>query len=192
MVRAGYSLLEVLVSLSLSLILAAAATPTALAARDSVRATAAADHVAAVLHRARTEALKRNANVAVRFEADGDFTRYAMYVDGNGNGVRTTEIAAGVDGVLQGGERLEQHFPGVGFGLVAGVPSVDGEGLGDADPIRVGRSRMISFSPGGTCTPGTVYVLGRGRQQLAVRVLGATGRVRTLQFDFAASAWRPR
>jgi hypothetical protein len=94
--------------------------------------------------------------------------------------------------MLDAPEGLEQHFPGVGFGLAPEVPTVDGDEAGEGDPIRVGRSRMISFSPSGTCTPGTVYLLGRGRQQLAVRVLGATGRVRTLQFNFAAAAWQPR
>jgi hypothetical protein len=163
-----------------------------LGARDIVRAASAADHVAAVLQRARTEALKRNRHVAVRFESDGRSFRYGLYADGNGDGVRTAQIASGVDTLLQRPEAVEQHFPGVGFGLAGEVPTVDGEGSGDGDPIRVGRSRMISFSPGGTCTPGTLYLLGRGRQQLAVRVLGATGRIRTLQYHFESAAWQPR
>ncbi|RPJ75352.1 MAG: prepilin-type N-terminal cleavage/methylation domain-containing protein [Acidobacteria bacterium] len=190
--RDGYSLVEVLVSLALSLMLAGLATPVVLGARDAVRATSAGDHVAAVLQRARTEALRRNRYVAVRFEPDGPSVRYALYADGNGDGVRSAQIGAGLDPMLQAAERVEQHFPGVAFGLADGVPTVDGEGAGDGDPIRVGRSRMISFSPAGTCTPGTIYLLGRGRQQLAVRVLGATGRIRTLQFNFSRSAWQER
>ena len=188
----GYSLVELLVCLALSLTLAGLAAPAVLGARDIVRAASAGDHLAAVLQRARTEALKRNAHVAVRFEADGSSFRYALYVDGNGDGVRTVQIASGLDRQLQAPERVEQHFPGVQFGLAEGVPAVDGEGAGDRDPIRVGRSRMISFSPAGTCTPGTVYLLGRGHQQLAVRALGATGRIRTLHFNFAEAAWRAR
>jgi len=188
----GYSLVELIVCLAISLMLAGLAAPAVLGARDIVRAASAGDHLAAILQRARTEALKRNSHVAVRFEADGSSSRYALYVDGNGDGVRTAQIASGLDHQLQASESVEQHFPGVGFGMADGVPTVDGEGTGDGDPIRVGRSRMISFSPAGTCTPGTVYLLGRGRQQLAVRVLGSTGRIRTLQFNFAAAAWQAR
>jgi hypothetical protein len=70
---------------------------------------------------------------------------------------------------------------------------VDGtETTADADPIRVGRSRMLSFSPTGTSSTGTVYLRGRGRRQLAVRVLGVTGRIRALWFDFGAGRWQPR
>lgn len=192
MQRAGYSLIEVLVSIALSLVLVGFAMPAVLGARDTARAAGAAGHVASVLEHARIEALKRNANVAVRFEPDGAFIRYALYMDGNGDGVRSAQIATGADPMVAAAERLDQHFPGVGFGLAEGVTVIDGEGEEDGDPIRVGRSRMVSFSPAGTCTPGTLYVLGKNRQQFAVRVLGPTGRVRTLQFNFGTSSWQGR
>jgi hypothetical protein len=51
--------------------------------------------------------------------------------------------------------------------------------LDDSDPIRFGRSDMVSFSPLGTATPGTFYLAGGG-MQAAVRVTGGTARVRIL------------
>ncbi|HEY3381452.1 MAG TPA: GspH/FimT family pseudopilin [Vicinamibacterales bacterium] len=193
MSRRGYSLIELVVCVALMLVLVGVATPAWLIARAGVRAVGAADYVASRLHVARLEALKRRANVAVRFEAEaGDF-RWAMYADGNGNGVRTAEIAAGIDPLIRAHERLSDHFPGVGFRILDLAEPIDGaDGADQADPIRVGRSRMISFSPTGTSSSGTVYIGGQGPHQLAVRVLGATGRIRALTFNFSSGSWEPR
>jgi type II secretory pathway pseudopilin PulG len=193
MSRAAYSMLELLVCLSLVLIASGAGAPALLAARDGIRADGAADFLVSQLHGARMEALKRRAHVAVRFEADGDDFLLAWYLDGNGNGVRATDIASGTDVLLRPREPLRDHFAGVRFGFEDGVPDMDGTAaLDNRDPIRVGRSRMLSFSPTGTSSTGTVYLHGRGRRQLAVRVLGATGRIRTLGFDFGTRTWLPR
>ncbi|HSK09013.1 MAG TPA: GspH/FimT family pseudopilin [Vicinamibacterales bacterium] len=189
----GYSLVELLVTMTVATAIAGMATPTVFGARDAVRAASAADYVASLLYLARTEALKRHTNVAIRFEAATTGFRYQLFMDGNGDGVRTSQVQNGVDPPIRAGERLEQQFPGVSFGLDEDTGPIEaGDDLGDRDPIRVGRSRMISFSPTGTCTPGTLYLLGRGRHQLAVRVLGTTGRLRLLQFNFAVAAWQPR
>jgi prepilin-type N-terminal cleavage/methylation domain-containing protein len=190
---AGYSLVEVLITLVLVSVMAAWATPAVFGARDAIRAKGAADHVAGLLDVARSEAVKRHANVAIRFESADTGFRYSMAADGNGDGVRTAQVLGGVDPIIRAGERLEQQFPGVAFGLADGVGPIEpGDDPGDRDPIRFGRSRMISFSPTGTCTPGTLYVLGQGRRQLAVRLLGATGRLRVLEYNFGRAAWQPR
>jgi hypothetical protein len=193
MSRAAYSVLELLVCLALALILCGVSAPALLATREAALADGAAEFLVAELHGARMEALKRRANVAVRFEADGDDILMAVYLDGNGNGVRATDIAAGVDTLMRPRQPIGQQFAGVRFGFEAGVPDVDGgDTASDPDPIRVGRSRMLSFSPTGTSSTGTVYLRGRGPHQLAVRVLGGTGRIRSLSFDFGARKWQPR
>jgi type II secretory pathway pseudopilin PulG len=191
--RAAYSVLELLVCLALALVVCGSAAPVLIASRDGVRAIGATDFLVAQLHAARMEALKRQSHVALRFETDGDDYLLAVYVDGNGNGIRASDIIAGIDSLLRPRERLDQQFAGVGFGFEDGVPDVDGtDALDNRDPIRVGRSRMLSFSPTGTSSTGTVYLHGRGRRQLAVRVLGGTGRIRSLTFDFGAQRWQPR
>ena len=111
--------------------------------------------------------------------SDGDY-QYAPYEDGNGNGVRTAEIRAGIDRPLGPFERLSDKFPGVRFELGAWVPDADGEDEYAADGVRIGSARLLTMSADGTATSGTLYV--RGRQgQYAVRVLGVTGRTRMLQ-----------
>ena len=61
-------------------------------------------------------------------------------------------------------------------------------GLG-ADPLRIGSSNLLSFTPFGTATPGTIYVRGRDGTQLAVRVLGATARARVLRYVPRTREW---
>jgi Tfp pilus assembly protein FimT len=193
MSRTGYSLLELMVCLSLAALTFALSGPALLAARDDALAAGAADYVVSELHGARMEALKRRASVAVRFEAAGEDFQMAVYVDGNGNGVRSADIARGEDTLIRTRWVLQEQFAGVRFGFEAGVPDADGgDTSSNTDPIRVGVSRMLSFSPNGTSSSGTVYLHGRGPHQLAVRVLGGTGRIRSLQYEFGARRWVPR
>ena len=193
MVARGYSLIELLAVLTLALLLCGVGMPTLLAARDDIRADGAASFLVGELRLARMEALRRNVQVAVRFEVDGDDYLLAFYLDGNGNGVRSADIASGVDALLRPRERLRQSFPGVGFGFESDVPDLDGASSAEnPNPIRFGSSRMVSFSPTGTSSSGTVYLRGRGHRQLAVRVLGGTGRIRTWLFNFGIHQWCSR
>ena len=58
--------------------------------------------------------------------------------------------------------------------------------------MRIGRSRILTFTPIGTATSGTLYLRGRGSIQFAVRVLGATGRTRVLRYDARLRKWVAR
>lgn len=187
----GYSLVETLAASAILSVLAGAAVPSLVAARDEARARSAGDHLAALLHATRMEALKRHAHVALRFEPAAAPEGCAMYEDGNGNGVRTSDIEAGDDRRIRPYTALDALFPGVRFGLEPGVPGIDG-GESAGDGVRIGRSRLASFSPEGTSTSGTVYLAGRGHRQLAVRILGATGRVRVFEFAWPSGPWRAR
>jgi type II secretory pathway pseudopilin PulG len=189
----AYSLVELLVVVALALLICGAGMPALLAARDDARADGAVDFLVGELRQARMEALRRNAQVAVRFEpVEADY-RLVLYVDGNGNGVRSADIAAGADRLLRTRGFLADQFPGARFGIdgdavdLDGVPSVE-----NPSPVRFGTSRMVSFSPTGTSSSGSVYVVGRGRRQLAVRVLGGTGRVRSFLYNFGARTWSSR
>jgi hypothetical protein len=87
---------------------------------------------------------------------------------------------------------LSAQFSGVDFSALPGLPPIDaGSTAPGADPIRLGRGNSISFTPLGTATSGSVYVLGRGGAQYAVRVFGETGRTRVLKFDPRLRSWRP-
>lgn len=187
----GYSLLELMAAMALSLTLAATAIPEYLAALDDMRASGAVHHVAARLQRARMEAVMRSATVGVQFVQTAAGYSYAVYVDGNRNGVLTRDIQRGVDRVVIATERLPEQFSGVEFGAIPGLPPVDSGGTPPGtDPIRLGAGNIASFSPLGTSSSGTVYIRSGRDVQYAVRIFGETGRTRMLKFDPRTRQWK--
>lgn len=187
----GYTLLELLLTLALATTIGAAAVPTTHAALDELRTVAAARYIAARIMNDRADAIRRSTCVALRFEAQGVDYTFTPYADGNGNGVRTADIFRGIDPSIGPSQRLRDNFPGVHFGLSPGLPDADGARGGGSDGIRIGAARILTMSPDGTATSGTLYVQG-GRAQYAVRILGATGRTRVLKYDTGARTWISR
>jgi hypothetical protein len=130
--------------------------------------------------------------LAVRFSrVDGSY-EFAVYADGNRNGVRAADIGVGRDPQLRPPRRLAESFPGVEFGAIPGLPAVDPSGSPPGeDPIRLGSSDMVTFTPQGTATPGSLYVHGRHDAQYVVRVFGETGKTRLLKFNRWSRTWNP-
>lgn len=188
--EAGLTALELLFVLSLGAVLAAIAVPEVSHGLDEARTSAAARYLSSRLYQARMEAIKRSTRVGYRFVEDGDDFRFAPYGDGNNNGIRTADILAGVDWRLEPDDRLSWKFGAVRFGLLPGVPLIDGSVAG-GDPIRLGSSNILTFSPNGTCSSGSLYLRGARQAQYAVQIFGVTGRTRVFKFVPGVSAWRP-
>ena len=187
----GYSLLELMAAMTLGVTLSAAAVPEYLAAVDAVRASGAVHHISARLQRARMEAIGRSAMVGVQFTQTSAGYSYAVYVDGNRNGVLTRDIQRGVDRSIAAAERLPDQFTGVEFGAIPGLPPVDpGGSPPGTDPIRLGSGNIASFSALGTSSSGTVYIRSRRDVQYAVRIFGETGKTRMLKFDPRTGQWK--
>jgi Tfp pilus assembly protein FimT len=168
----GTTLVELLFALGLFLVLSAMTVPQLLVGIDRARARAAARFVAARLALARSQAVARSATVALRFTAEQGVLSFVVYADGNGNGVRAAEIASGQDAVLDGPVSVSRVFPGV-----------------TVESVSFGASGIVSFTPAGTATPGSIYLRGRDGVEYAVRVFGATGRTRVLRYDVATRAF---
>jgi hypothetical protein len=184
-------LIDVVFTCGLTAVVAAVAIPSMHLSREHDQARAAARFVAARLQTVRLEALRRNTVVAMRFDP-ADEGRFGIYVDGDGDGVLQRDIDRGIDFALQPVARLSDYFAVVSFRIATNVPGPDGSGplVAGSDPIRLGATNLMSFSPLGSATSGTVYLAGRGGPQMAIRVLGATGRMRVLWFDRTTAAWR--
>jgi type II secretory pathway pseudopilin PulG len=187
---AGYSLIELVLVVSVMATLAGLAVPLVSTTIDDLHAAGAARHIAARFGAVRIDAVRRSSSVALRFERQGSDYAFTSFVDGNGNGVRAADIASGLDTPTGRRERLGDFFANVSFGLLDGIPDIDG-GTGNADGVRIGSTTFLSVSPNGSCTSGTLYVHGR-RTQYAVRILGATGRARFYRYDQGGRRWITR
>jgi type II secretory pathway pseudopilin PulG len=189
---AAYTLLELLFAVTLSLTVGAVATPQLLASVDDLRAAGAVRYIATKLQQSRMEALSRSANVGWQFVITTNGYTYTPYLDGNGNGIRSKDIQTGVDLRIGPVERLTNQFAGVDFGVLPGLPPVDPGGTAPgSDPIKLGSSNILTFTPLGTSSSGSLYLLGRRNAQYAIRILGETGKARILKFDPRLQQWKP-
>lgn len=168
--------------MALMLVLGAMAIPQATAGLDRSRAGIAAKYLNAQLALARTQAVARSASVALRFGAADSGYAFDRFIDGNSNGVRSRDIDAGIDRRISAPQKLREQFPTVTIDVRPDV------GAG-SDPVKVGQSNLLVFTPAGTATPGSIYVLGRDGTQLAVRVVGATGRTRVQRYNPVRRMW---
>jgi hypothetical protein len=187
----GAALIDVVFACGLTCIIAAVAIPTLHATRERDAGRMAARYLAHRLQLVRVEAVRRNTTAAMQFNtAASDLL--AVYVDGDGDGVLRADIEAGIDPLLAPPARLADYFAGVSLRILNDMPAPDGHGTlaHDSDPVRLGASDLLSFSPLGSATSGTIYLAGRAGPQLAVRVMGATGRLRVLWFDAVSGEWR--
>ncbi len=190
---AGWSLVELVMVIGVSVVVGGLAMAALAPLGARARGIGAARYLAALLQRERIDAVRTGRIGGLRFDDDGSAIGFARVADGNGNGLRSAEIAGGVDPTRGPRVRLADAFAGVRFAIVADVPSIDGgAGLAaGADPIRLGSS-ILAFSPAGGATSGTLYLASADGRQFGVRILGATGRVRIFEFDRAAARWVTR
>jgi Tfp pilus assembly protein FimT len=168
----------VIVVVALTGVLAATAIPETMASVERSRTLGAARYLAGRLALARTQAVARAANVALLLVAEGSTYTVAAYRDGNGNGVRTRDIDAGIDPVVEAPIRFSDLFPRVSLFL--------------SDPSETSTSEataLMSFSPVGTASSRSLYIRGRDGSEYAVRVLGATGRIRLLRYVSTTHQW---
>lgn len=148
---------------------------------DHSRGYAAARYFASRLGLARVQAVSRGAAIGLRFDQDPRGITFSVFQDGNGNGIRSADIQAGIDSQIEQAVALSDHFPGAGIGLTPNSPV--------SDPVQIGPTNILTFTPVGTATSGTVYISDRAGTQWAVRVLGATGRTRVLRYDPSTQGW---
>lgn len=189
----GVALIDAVCATALCGVMAAMAVPVIGGTLDRERTIVGAQSLASAAQRARVEALKRAAAVAVKLEIVDDRTRFRLYADGNGNGVRQQDIDRGIDAPISAAEWVDSQARDVSLRINQTVPAIGSSGAlaAGSDPLRIGNTSLLSFSPLGSSTSGTLYVSAPRGPQMAIRVFGATGRIRVLTFDPQAGAWLP-
>jgi prepilin-type N-terminal cleavage/methylation domain-containing protein len=190
--NAGFSLVEILVVLGIFGILAGIAIPNLKAYTADAHLLGGGRIFKGEFLKARSVALKTGRYTAIRFESGPHGPCFSVYRDEDHDGVRSDDIQRGRDIRIAGPFPLTGNAPGVRVGINPGVPAIppDSGSLDpESDPIRFGRSRMVSFSPLGEATPGTFYLASDGGQA-AVRVTGNSARVRLMVWR--GGRWRQR
>ncbi|HTY40749.1 MAG TPA: GspH/FimT family pseudopilin [Thermoanaerobaculia bacterium] len=191
---AGISIFELLLGMTTLAGLLAIATPGVVRLRQEVSLRSAVHETSVAFYLARSYAISKNRNVGLKFRKNGDRYEWALYADGNGNGVRTAEIASGVDrflGVTYPWTRNDVR-PGIMTGTRVPDPSSPGHYLDRVDdPIRFNSSDICSFTAMGDATPGSVYLWDAHDGMAVLRVFGATAKVRSLYYRRGERGWTP-
>lgn len=190
----GISFVESLIAVFLVALLAVAAMPALRTWLDGARLSAATGRVTLLFRRLRSQAVAQASCRGVIFDTEDGSVIYRIVADGNGNGIRRSEVLDGVDPVVGGPISLPDEHGGVRFGIldtcpVPVLPPGHGTLADPDDPIRFGTSDIASFTPLGTSSSGTVYLLSPGGRMRAVSLYGVTGRIRVWDFLPARGAW---
>jgi len=194
--EAGFQLVELLVVMAVVGLGLLVAVPPLTRAAGGLEARLAAEEVVAAFRLARATAMREQRRVGVKFATGGDgAVSWSLHGDGDGDGVRSDDIADGTDPMLGPPRRLAHFGRAVRLGFPPGRaprdPADPRRRLDRlSDPVRFNRSDIASFSPVDGATPGSVYVTDGGGHLVAVRVLSRTGRVRVLAYRTDTEVWR--
>jgi len=155
--------------------------------RDARASREAARGLSADLRSVAQAARLQRRSLAVEFDLRAP-ERWRVLADGNGNGVTSADVSAGIDAprtpwtlvFREGSARLA---------VTRDLPGADGTGVvpRGSTPIQIGASPRLVFTPRGTGAAGSLYVAGRGDRAYAIRVLGTTQRIRLS--CLAGGAW---
>ena len=190
----GFSLAEILVVVVLLALTILAVVPAAAGMLSGSRTAAAARHVALTFQALRFKSVATNRAHGLLFEQDVTGWLWYEVQDGNGNGLRTAEVRRGIDRVLSGPHRLEERISRVtlGFPDTGPIPAIPPRGGAiDAldDPIKFGNTDLVSFSPLGRSSSGTVYLTDGRLGLYGIVLFGPTARVRVWRYAVARRSW---
>jgi prepilin-type N-terminal cleavage/methylation domain-containing protein len=190
----GYTLVELVAVLAILAMAVAVALPAAAMLRDGGRAAAGARTMATLLSAQRWKSVATHRVRGLQFRKDPSGWTWREVADGNGNGLRTAEIARGIDPILSLDDALGRKVQDVMLGIPPGgtypeaPPGTDTLSAAD-DPVRFGRSDLVSFSPVGSASSGTIYVTDGRRGLFAVVLFGPTARLRVWRYDPVGRRW---
>ena len=164
--KSGFSLFELIVTLSIFGVMIAIAIPSFLSYRPTMRIKGAARDIASAFQWARMKAVTENNAFAVKFSGNS----YSIYDDNDND-----DIYADTTDPLDIAIRTSTLPDGISFGVGPTVTPVP------ADFITFGGD-AADFSSRGTVDNGTVYITNTKGDSYAV-IVSTSGRVRIQKWD---------
>lgn len=190
----GQTLVETVVILVVMGLSSVVAVPMLGTAHREAALRKTTEAVRSQIWRARSDATVTGRATALVFDrSSGGGWQCSIIQDGDGDGIERCDIAVGKDYLVGRVLELNSDRAGLGFVPACDIPDPGGDGFleGDLDdPVRAGSGDILTFTPRGTATSGTLY-FSDGRQMMrAIRVFGITGRIRTLRWKTGWDRWR--
>lgn len=187
----GFTLFEIVTLLVILGIIVLVSVPAFASMRRRAALRAATAELRSVFHLTRMRAISRGVNCGMKFSRIGDVWYFAVYEDGDHDGIRNDDITKGVDILLDPPRVVFPSSRAVDIGMLAiSIKDPDGDPLPPTKaPVAFNRSTICSFSPLGESTPGTIYITDRVRDLWCVRVYGATAKIRVLRYVPKTKKW---
>ena len=190
----GYSLVEVVVTAGALGLIACATLPamSSMIWRATMRGAMTRVHSLMVMTQEDAIAMQRNRAIKFIRQSDGGWS-YAIYVDGDGDGVLNADIDRGIDLLVEGPEVIADPRAMATIAIPpGGLPDPDGGPrlLPETAPVQFNRSTLCSFSPDGSGTPGSVYISTIAGDAAVVRCSGEAGRISDLVLSRGGRKWR--
>lgn len=191
----GFTLLEILTVVAIIGMIVGVSLPAfeSMRRRNAVRV--ATSDIRAIFHLARIRAITRGTNTGLKFIRNPEgLWSFAMYDDGDGDGVRNDDIRRGVDRLVA---RPKPVLSTVGIASISlpmrRIADPDGGWLrASASPVQFNQSAICSFSSRGQCTPGTIFLSDQAGEVWGLRAYAATAKLRVIKYDFRTSRWEAR
>ncbi|HUP48909.1 MAG TPA: GspH/FimT family pseudopilin [Thermoanaerobaculia bacterium] len=192
--KRGFTLAELLTAVAIIGMLVACAMPGWMSLRRRAAVRSAAAEIRSVFHHTRSRAIAEGKHFGVRFSRSGTEWRYAIYEDGDRDGIRADDIQRGIDRCVAPPRHLFQQPHLVTIGLLPyTVRDPDGDPLRPGDsPVKFNRSSLCSFTPLGKATPGTIYLTDSNGSLFAARVYGPSAKIRLLRYEPSRRKWEGR
>ena len=189
--RRGFTLVEILIALAVIGIFVSIALPEVQRSTRRAAVRAASSELRTIFNLARARAVAYNRNCGIKFSEVGKIWVFAVYDDGDGDGVRNDDITKKIDRIV-GAPRVvlpESRMVTIGV-LPETIRDPDGDKLtATSSPVVFGKSTICSFSALGSSSPGTIYITDKRDSIYAVRVFGTTAKVRVLRYDRGTKRW---
>lgn len=172
---AGWTLTELMFVLSIVAILLGVSIPRTAAILNDASIRGAAYYYRGLIRQVRRRAITERRYIGIVFSEEGGDVSFRLFADGNRNGIRTQEMRRGIDPPYQARWHYRSRFTGVQYGGAGPL-------AGEFPPLRFGRGSILSFSPTGTATSGTLFLGNEHGSLYAAVVAGVTGRVRLVRY----------